>query len=181
VRAKVLDANEKLINGFQPSFGNTWSEFFVDEESGEVTLLEAAIRGGGACLSSDIVPLTTGTDAIRALIHQAVGWVEPNKPDNTCSVSTAAGYMFFHLPEGFICSVKYLDDILAMSGVHKAYLDDVRAGCHTHPMTDKSNRIGPIVVSGANRLACQETMNRIRHTLAIEVRTDDGIRGIIWD
>ncbi len=92
----------------------------------------------------------------------------------------AAGYVCFCLPEGKICRISGIDKVKSLPGVYKACLSDLQVGKRVMQITDGSMRLGPILVSGKNRLACQETINTIKEALVIEVDTTEGINGIIW-
>ncbi|MEZ5336075.1 MAG: hypothetical protein R2741_13015 [Methanolobus sp.] len=51
------EINKKLVEGFGLKFGFTHSEYIVEDETGEIYLVEIAARGGGNYISSDIMLL----------------------------------------------------------------------------------------------------------------------------
>jgi carbamoyl-phosphate synthase large subunit len=179
LRQKVLELNDRLIRQFAPKFGITHSEFIVQEKTGEIRLMETAVRGGGVFISSDLVPLACDVNVNELLIRLASGrkgiHIERGKLGQK-----ASGYVCFTLPEGVIREVSGIDELVTLPGVHAAYLDDLVVGRRTRQMKDKTMRRGPILVAGADRAALQETINRIQQALLVQIETASGIRGIEW-
>ncbi len=179
LQERLLELNTKLVKGFAPKFGITHSEFLVDERTSEVRLVETAIRGGGVFISSDLIPLASGINVNKRLISLASG-----EGDTTIDLGQvtqrAAAYMCFCLPEGQIHSVKGLQDVQAINGVRKAFLDDLQVGRLVPETTDKTMRQGPILIAGENRQDLQDIMDNVQDTLKIEVKTPTGIKNMIW-
>jgi carbamoyl-phosphate synthase large subunit len=180
LKQKILELDSHLIKGFGPKFGITHNEYLVNDQTGEVCLGETAIRGGGVFISSDLVPLACGANVNKLLIEIASGKRKNSVIDKSRLCSRAAGYICFYLPEGVIYRAEGLDKINSLSGVHKAYFQDLNIGEPVRQIRDKSMRLGPILVSGKDRSACQETILRIQETLVVQVETSNGIKGIVW-
>ena len=179
LKQRILDLNFRLITSFAPKFGLTHSEYIVDEETGDIRLVETAIRGGGVFISSDLVPLACGINVHELLIELASGKDNVRIDRNNLS-SGASGYVCFYLPEGIIRRVNGMDKIISLPGVHKAYLQDVQPGKRTTQMTDKTKRLGPVLIAGKDRQALQETISAVQNTFQVEVETSNGIMGIEW-
>ena len=179
LQQKLLELNAKLIKGFAPKFGITHSEYLINEKTGDVRLVETAIRGGGVFISSDLIPLASGIDANKLLIEHALG-EEAVTPDRIQSKQRAAAYLCFYLPEGKISSIQGIQEVQAITGVQKALLENIRIGMTTSKMTDKTMRLGPILVAAENYNDLQKIITEVQNTLKIEVRTLEGIQKIIW-
>lgn len=178
---KVFAMNAHLVKSLAPKFGITHSEYLVNTKTGEIILVEAAIRGGGVFISSDLVPLTCGIDINALLIRLATGnHIKIERHQIPREPKAASAYVCFYLPEGVISRVEGLDDVMSLPGVYRTHLDEIKIGGKTKPITDKTMRLGPILVSGKNRLACEQTIRNIQRTLFIDVETPQGIRGIVW-
>lgn len=179
IQQKVLNINEHLIKSFAPKFGNTHSEYLIDPDTGDVHLVETAIRGGGVFISSDLVPLASGINVNELLITCATdsGRVRIDKADIQ---HRSSGYLCFYLPEGEIRRVSGIEELSSLPGVKKVSLEDIRVGNHISPLKDKTLRLGPILVAGKDRNDLQETIKQVQETLVIEVATPGGIRGIEW-
>ena len=178
LRKKVLDINYQLITGFAPQYGITHSEYLVDEQTGDVRLIEVAIRGGGVFISSDLVPLASGIDVNKMLIDAVSG--KNSHIDMSSYKNEASAYVCFYLPEGTINRIEGVEKILALPGVHKGYFDNIKPGKQIYGLTDKTMRQGPILVKAKDRENLEEIISRLKTTLLIDVETSRGTMRAIW-
>ena len=178
LQEEVLDLNTRLITHLAPKFGITHSEYLVNPESGDIFLIETAIRGGGVFISSDLVPLACGIDPTTLLIRIAAG--ETIEMPTAVTPYAASGYLCFTLPDGIITRITGADALPLIPGVHKVFLQHLEPGRRTTEMRDKTQRQGPILITAKDRNALEETIQRVKETLKIEVETKNGIRDIIW-
>ena len=179
LKEKIFNLNSLLIDKFHPQFGITHSEYLVDAESGEVRLVETAIRGGGVFISSDLVPLACGVNINELLIQLTSGATNVSLEENILR-NGASAYLCFHLPVGIIQHISGVEEIKSFKGVHKVYLQDLEVGQKTALISDKTMRKGPILLKGSSRQDLEETLNRVKNTLNIRVETPKGIKGIEW-
>lgn len=179
LKQKVLLLNSQLIMSFAPKFGLTHSEFLVDEVTGEIRLVETAIRGGGVFISSHLVPLASGININKLLIQMVTGENNIRIERNNLQ-SRSAGYLCFYLPQGTIQQVHGVEEITSVPGVHEAHLKYLQKGTRVVPISDKTMRLGPILIAGNDRKALEETITKIKKTLIIEVSTQNGVKGIQW-
>jgi len=178
LRQKVLQINHRLVKGMGLKFGITHSEYLVNENTGEIRLVEIAARGGGVFISSDLIPLACGIDVNDLFIKIVTG---EHVPHNLNRISNnASAYICFYLPKGRIHKVSGVEKVISLKGVQKACLENIKVGKQINQMSDKTMRLGPILVAGENRKKIQEIINKIQETLIIEVETPKGIKGIIW-
>jgi len=176
---EILSMNNHMVESLKPEFGITYSEWLFDEDIGKFFLCEAAIRGGGVFMSSDLIPLACGINVNELLIKFAAGLDQ----DGICinkHYNKASGYVCFLLPEGNICRLDGVGKLKSIPGVQKVFLNDLKLDSQTKPLKDNSSRYGPILISGHDRKALNQTIRRIQETLVIEVQTSTGIKGIIW-
>jgi carbamoyl-phosphate synthase large subunit len=178
LRVTILSLNKMLVEKLGLKFGITHSEYLVNETTDEICLVEIAARGGGVFTSSDLIPLACGIDVNDLLIKIATG--ESTEIDKNRYVEAASAYICFYLPEGKIQKISGIDEVISLQCVHKAYLDNIMVGKQINKISDKTMRLGPILIKGENRQAIQETINRIQETLVIEVETSKGVKGIVW-
>jgi biotin carboxylase len=179
LQKRILELNDRLIRGFDPRFGITHSEYLVNEETGDIHLVETAIRGGGVFISSDLIPLASNIDANSLLIRLATGeeGITLHEEDIT---EKASAYLCFYLPPGRIHRIGGVKELREIPGVHAVYLDDLSVGCMTSNLTDKTMRKGPILIAAEDRPRLEKIAEAVRQTLAIEVATSEGMKGIIW-
>lgn len=179
LQKKLLDINSRMISAFAPSFGITHSEFLVNEQTGEVRLVETAVRGGGVFISSDLIPLASGIDANKLLIEHAVGGSVSPVPIDRIKHSASA-YMCFYLPEGEIKAIHGFEEVQKVEGVHKVYLDGLEVGARTSPLTDKTMRKGPVLIKAEDREGLDRVMSDVQRILKVDVKTQDGMQGMVW-
>lgn len=177
LRQKVCDLNTRIITGFGLKQGITHSEYIM--EGDEVYLLETAARGGGVFISSDLISLSTGLCTEEFLLNIATGQQKTMPrilPQQCC-----CGYMAFFVPKGRIRSVRGVEAVQALPYVHRNLLGELQEGlqCDSAP-TDKTSRLS-IIVSGETHAALEQHMETIRSLLQVEVETEHGIQGLIWE
>ncbi|MBR3314410.1 MAG: ATP-grasp domain-containing protein [Atopobiaceae bacterium] len=178
---KVVKYETELAEYSKPSFAIVHSEYLVNELTGEIWIVESALRGGGVYISSDLIPLATGIDINELLLQLSLG----KSVDvagcfgNRCH--KASGYVCFYLPEGIICGIEGIEKLNELSFVHAAYIDDLKVGEATQPMTFKGARKGPILVTGDTRRELENHIQEVQSVLRYSVECPDGkVRGAIW-
>jgi biotin carboxylase len=179
LQQKIFDLDSRLIRCLGPRFGTTFSEWLINERTGEAQHVETDIQGGGAFISSDLVPLACGIDVNTLLIEIATGKQQVRIDDRQLR-TRASGGVFFSLPEGTIRGVSGIEQLQSLPGVERSYLGNLQVGRQILSMKDKAGRCGPILISGPDRAALDHTIEQIQNTLTVEVETTSGMRGIQW-
>ncbi len=173
---RLLKLNRDTIEGFGLKCGLTHSEYIADA-NGQPYLIEAAARGGGAFVSSDITLLQTGLDTSEYLIDMALG--EPVNADAIGSNLCHCGTLSFYLPEGTVVKADGIEEALALNFVSASLIGEITVGMKTEAFSDKTSRFIS-VLRADSREELEENYRTFRKTLDIEVETDDGIKGPIW-
>lgn len=175
---KLLNYDLTMLNGFGLRQGLTHSEYIVEEGSNEVYLIETALRGGGTFISSHISELQTGLNTAEFLIKMALGELKdiPEFGHELCH----CGYVAFYLPAGEIISIQGVDEVMDLYYVRKTTMEDIRVGIETKEFHDKRNRHA-VILSGNSREELNQRIGEIRRLLKIQVMTDSGIEGPIWE
>lgn len=173
----VKETNDKLIKGFKLPFGITHAEYLYSKEEDEVYLVECAARGGGVFLSSDITPNASGFNTNVALIEYVTEGIKsfPQELDRKVS-----GWVCFSFPDGEITDISGVDETLQILGVDKVVLDKIYVGMKTKYLRDDSGKYGPVLFTANSREECYNIVDKVRNTLKISVKTQDGIQGAIW-
>jgi len=181
IQRKIVDYEETLSNSTKPAFAITHSEYLVNEATGEVRIVESALRGGGVYISSDLIPMATGIDINDVLLDKALG-VEVDVDSVFAKRNDkAAAYVCFYLPEGTIQSIEGIDELKVLPFVRKTYIDDLAVGQQTMPPNYKGARKGPILVQGENRDNLEKNIIEVQNTLKSIVKTaNDDLRSICW-
>lgn len=177
----VLECEKRMASYINPSFAIVHSEYLVNEETGEIRVVESALRGGGVYISSHLIPLATGIDINNVLLDKVLGVdVDVDKVFEERK-DAASGYVCFYLPEGIVKKVEGIDELQTLPFVKMVCLDMIQVGQKTEPMLHKGLRKGPILVAGENREDLERNIKTVQNTLKVEVKSPDGeIKGIIW-
>ncbi|MEG3755796.1 ATP-grasp domain-containing protein [Psychromonas arctica] len=167
--------NKQLIESFGLSFGLTHSEVIVAK--GKCHLIETAARGGGVNISSKLVKACSGFDADAFMIDIALGNTPNMEVYNTGVVSS---YIAFYLPEG---TVKTVDGII-LAKSHCSYidssLDSISVGNKSLGFSDKTSRVY-ILLSANNHSELRECIDFYKNVIKVDVLTNNGMRGLIWN
>lgn len=174
---RVKEMNEKIITGFGLKQGISHSEFIMDGE--DIILIECAARGGGVFISSDLISLGSGLETEKFLIQIATGTLkdvpETRQQDRSCC------YLAMYLAgNGEVVSVEGVDEVMSRPYVHRNNLDDIRVGMRTKPIKDKTARFF-LIVEGKDHDDLMERIDDIKKTMRVQVQTDEGLEGIIWE
>lgn len=174
---RVCALNERIITGFGLRQGISHSEYIMDGD--EIYLMETAARGGGVFISSDLIHLSTGLCTEEFLLNIATGQqhnLPALLPQQCC-----CGYMAFYVPVGRVTRVQGVEDVLALPYVHRNQLSELHAGAENKTgHTDKTSRLA-IIVSGADHADLDRHMAHIRSLLQVEVVTENGVQGLLWE
>ncbi len=176
---RLLDYSQKVNEGFGMIQGLSHNEYIMDAKTGEIYLIEAALRGGGTYIASYITELQTGIDTAEFLVNVALGRTHdvPEFEMNQCS----CGYVCFYMPFGEIVSMEGADEVEALDYVVKTNLGNFKVGQHTLSATDKNQRVA-IVLFADSRPQIMERIEHIKELINVKVKGDDGvIRGAIWE
>ena len=181
IKESVLSYESKMAEYVSADFAIVHSEYLYNIDSGEIRVVESALRGGGVYISSHLIPLYSGIDINDVLLDCAMGEQIQLKNIFSKKLEKAAGYVCFYLPEGQIVSISGMDKILKCPGVEMVDIRGVKVGMSTSPMAHKGQRLGPILVSADNRMEMDSIIKRVQYILNIQVITRDGFfMGIKW-
>lgn len=174
---RLLDYNQKVNEGFGMVQGLSHNEYIMDKNSGEIYLIEAALRGGGNFVSSYIAKLQTGLDTAEFLVNIALGRTNeiPEFEMNSC----CCGFVCCYLPVGEIISRDGADEVEALDYVVKTTFDKIRLHSVTDSIADKDQR-HTVVLHADSREELLSRISHVRDTFRVKVRTDEGVMGPIW-
>jgi carbamoyl-phosphate synthase large subunit len=174
---ELLMLDRKVNTSFGLANGLSHNEYLLDPRDQKFFLIDAAARGGGAFISSHLLPFACGFDTAEMLIRMALG--EAMDINAYSPGAKAVSYMCFYLKEGVIRQVKGLDTIKEMDfvlGVHEANLVP---GTKAMGLVDKSCRLGPVLIGCKTLPELNNAREIIRDTLVIS--TDNSENAVIWE
>ena len=163
-------------------FAIVHSEYLYNPNTLEFRVVESALRGGGVYISSHLIPLYTGIDINSILLDCVIGKPVEMESVMKSIVNRAAGYICFYLPDGEVISINGVEECSQLPFVKMAEIKDIFVGMVSPVLTHKGQRLGPILIDGADRSELSANIEKVQSTIGIEVMAPDGIvRGIKWD
>ena len=123
-------------------------------------MIELGARMGGDCITTHLVPLSTGIDMIQATIDVSFGL----KPDLTPTLSCGSAIRFFDVPKGIIQSIEGIEQAYEIDGV-KEITFTKQVGDAITDVHSSIDRAGYIIAQSTNAVAavavCEEVIKHI--------------------
>ena len=173
---RLKELNLKIVRGFGLKFGLTHAEYIYNEVEDKIYLVEIAARGGGVCISSDLIPAACGVDSASFYMKAALGEQIPNIKLR----KGAAAYFCYMLPEGTVVSIEGVDKMQNVPGFIRAVLGNVEVGMCVSAARDKYSRKGPILVKGDTKDDCYTAIEKVKALFRVKVNTPNGIQESYW-
>lgn len=180
IKERMRNMMERIIEELEPAFGHVWAEWIFDDEADTLYIVEMAIRGAGAHVTTEIIPRAYGVDTQPYLIKAALGEENGEFLKVNAFKNKAAAFYSYLLPKGKVERIEGIEELKKIPGVVAAYIKNVHVGEETVDIQDKNSRYGLIVVAGKDRDELNRIWEDMKATLNIAVSTEDGIRGAIW-
>ena len=155
--------HNRLIDLSELPFGITHAEYKY--WNGNYYFIEFAARGGGANISSHIIPLVSGIDVTSALIRMALG--ETVTELTPVQPAKAAALEFFSLSPGRVKAIRGIDRIQAMPNVVDFGLT-FREGDTLFLPTHGGCRAGHFIAYADSDRALKSICEEVTNSLGIE-------------
>ncbi len=157
--ASVRDLACRAVTAVGITTGPAHVEIMLTERGPR--MIELGARMGGDCITTHLVPLSTGVDMIEATIRSATG----EKPDVVQKYARGSAIRYFDVPEGIIRAVSGLDEARAVSGVREITL--VRGvGERSSEIGSSTDRVGFVIADGESAedaiRACEEAISLVK-------------------
>ncbi len=124
-------------------------------------MVELGARMGGDCITTHLVPLSTGIDMVKATIQIALG----EEPDIAPKYCKGSAIRFLDAPLGTIAGIEGVDEAEQVEGVAEVALTK-QIGDRSGSINSSTDRLGYIVAqaekSGLAVQAAQEALSRIK-------------------
>lgn len=155
IREVAIAANRAI--GIQN--GPSHTEIIVTAEGPKI--VELGARLGGDCITTHLVPLSTGVDMVDCCICIALG----EQPDITPKYQKGSAIRYFPQTAGTIRAIDGIDDAEKIDGVLQISIVHGVDESVTE-ITDSSSRLGFVIAQRADApsavAACREALDRIR-------------------
>ena len=124
-------------------------------------VVELGARLGGDFITTDLVPLATGVDFLKAVIQAACG----ERPDVTPRFRRASAIRFIPAGEGIIRGIEGMDEAMKIPGIVKAECLKT-IGDRIPPLTSSLDRAGYVIAQADDPeqavSLCDQAMKKIR-------------------
>ncbi len=123
--------------------GPSHTEIIVTNQGPKI--VELGARLGGDCITTHLVPLSTGVDIVEACILIALG----EKPDITPSLECGSAIRYFHQREGIVKSIDGIKEVEKLAGVKQVSIVH-GIGERITEITDSGSRMGFVIAQGSD-------------------------------
>lgn len=176
IQDEIRRVNAQTLKVLGLHTGWTHGEYMV-ATNGDVYLLEVGARGGGNYIGSDIVKTMIGVSTDEMAFRTAIG--DESFYDEVGLTDKCCAYKCFCLPEGTISKIDIDEAWLSSNIVLRHNLEGLHVGKVCHRTTDKTTRYTVIVVAD-NHAQLRTIMDDIPNHICIEVVSNEGKKGCIW-
>lgn len=176
IQDEIRRVNAQTLKVLGLHTGWTHGEYMV-AKNGDVYLLEVGARGGGNYIGSDIVKTMIGVSTDEMAFRTAIG--DESFNGEVGLTNKCCAYKCFCLPEGTISKIDIDEAWLNSDIVLRHNLEGLHVGKVCHRTTDKTTRFTVIVVAD-NHQQLRTIMDDIPSHISIEVTSDEGKKGCIW-
>lgn len=158
VKIKIADVAKAGIKALGINHGPSHTEIKLTSSGPKI--VEIGARLGGGCITTHLVPLSTGVNMVEANIRIALG----EEPDLCKKYDKGAAIRFLQPLPGIIMSVKGIDEIRKISGVIEVgFLKNV--GDVVSELCNGLDRVGYVITQGNTReeavCLCEEVVKII--------------------
>ena len=124
-------------------------------------MIELGARMGGDCITTHLVPLSTGIDMVEATIKIACGL----KPDLTQKFNKGSAIRYFNVPKGVIKEISGVEDAKKIEGV-KEITFVKKVGETSGDINSSTDRVGFVIAQGENAdgaiKICEQVLRKIK-------------------
>ena len=155
IRSIAIAANKAVGIDNGPSH----TEIIVTDEGPKI--VELGARLGGDCITTHLVPLSTGMNMVEYCIRIALG----EKPGFSAPINRGSAIRYFHQHSGTVDSIEGVEDAVAVDGVVQISIVH-GVGEKITDVTDSGSRMGFVIAQGSTAekavKACENAMKKIK-------------------
>lgn len=161
---KIKDLAVRSVNAIGIRTGAAHIEIMMTDNGPR--MIELGARMGGDCITSHLVPLSTGINMVKAAIEVALG----DKPDIEAKFNRGSAIRYFNVSPGIISSIKGIEDARCINGLKECIILR-NIGDEVNPVQSSLDRVGYVVAQGEN---AKDALNICEMALGrITIRTEN--------
>ena len=166
-KQKIIDVAEAATHAVEITEGPVHMELMMTHQ-GPVPV-ELAARGPGFKVFTDVLPMITGIDLLKALIDVSLG----NSPDLTPrQQQMSAAIRFFSAQDGRIKDITGIEEIKSTPGIFNIEMY-VQKGDKVKSLTCGADRIGHVIAIAPGREKAMQLIKAVDKKLEITFFKDD--------
>ncbi|MBQ2306155.1 MAG: ATP-grasp domain-containing protein [Clostridia bacterium] len=162
VQKKIRDLAVRAVKAVGISNGPAHVEMILTENGPK--MVELGARMGGDCITSHLVPLSTGIDMVGATIRQSCGEAVDIEP----KFNKGAAIRYFHTGKGVLRNIENVEQAEAIPGVREISFVR-RAGDAVGEIGSSADRVGFVIAQADDAdsaiRACEAAVKTVRFTV----------------
>ncbi len=159
IKNQIKDVATRAVKSVGIENGPAHVEIMVTSKGPK--MIELGARMGGDCITTHLVPLSTGIDMIECTINCALG----QKPDVTPKFDKGSAIRFFDVPCGTIKSISCVEDAENLEGV-KEITFTKNVGDTVGSINSSTDRVGFVIAQAENAQnavkICEKAIEKIK-------------------
>lgn len=171
---KLESALEENLIAFHDSFiektglknAITHTEYIINENTGEFWLIEAACRGGGSLIPSDIVPWVSGINIYELFYNALIG--KENNPIPAIQKRNAILY-FFEFNAGVVESIEGIESAKKIEGILQMELE-FKVGDTIRSANDDRGRQGYVIILAETEALLNSKLEEVKNIIKVSVK-----------
>lgn len=160
--ASVCDLARRAVISVGITTGPAHVEIMLTDKGAR--MVELGARMGGDCITTHLVPLSTGIDMIEATIRASMGEV----PDVERKFERGSAIRYFDVPAGVISSIDGVDEAMKIHGVRQITVVK-GVGEQVGEIGSSTDRVGFVIADGEDAAAairsCEQAIELIKITV----------------
>lgn len=156
--AKIKNVAKLAVNAVGINNGPAHVEIMLTEQGPK--MIELGARLGGDCITTHLVPLSTGIDMIKATIDVSLGFTPKLLP----RFEKGSAIRYINVSPGVITSIKGIEESKYISGVQEVILQK-QIGDEVSEIHSSLDRVGFVIAQGRNAkdavCICEEALKCI--------------------
>lgn len=156
---KIRDLACRAVKAVGIQNGPAHVEIMLTKEGPK--MVELGARMGGDCITTHLVPLSTGVDMIKATIDICLG----QEPDIVAKFAKGSAIRFFDVPRGVITAIEGAEEAKSVSGIRELSFTK-QVGDTAGQIGSSTDRSGFVIAQSATAesavSACEQARKHIR-------------------
>jgi biotin carboxylase len=152
---KISDLAIRAVKAIGVNCGPAHVEIMLTDTGPK--MIELGARMGGDCITTHLVPLSTGIDMVKATIDIALGELPCIKP----KLKKGSAIIYLSAQEGIISSIERIEEAKQINGIKEIFFTK-NIGDVVLPIKSSIDRIGSVIAQGEN---AEEALNICRKAI----------------